>query len=202
MGQVIFKYILYPIYFLLLLTSYIYIKSFFITITIKWYIRWNCWRWGFISVFSWSWIQIILICSRNPCNRHWSRITVLPMTTTVLKHVETLSTQMTFKRVIARNRIRGHVNLVISLLKYLYAKYSHCNFNFTGKTVPLLCTDIIMVALFCFSSVFFHQKRIVFFFFLFLIFSIKIVKSNCKAPFSYICYISNTRHSKLRGLQK
>ena len=87
------------------------------------------------------------------------------MTTTVLKHVETLNTQMTFKRVIARNRIRGHVNLVISLLKYLYAKYSHCNFNFTGKTVPLLCTDIIMVALFCFSSVFFPQKGIVFFFF-------------------------------------
>ena len=195
MGQVIFKYILFPIYFLLLLTSYIYIKSFFITITIKWYICWNCWLWRFLSVFSWSWIQIILICSR-------SRITVLPITTTVLKNIETLSIQMTFKRVIARNRIRGHVNLVISLLKCLYAKYSHCNFNFTGKTVPLLCTDIIMVALFCFSSVFFPQKGIIFFFFLFLIFLIKIVKSKCKAPFSYICYISNTRHSKLRGLQK
>ena len=87
------------------------------------------------------------------------------MTTTVLKHVETLSIQMTFKRVIARNRmIRGHVNLVISLLKYLYAKYSPCNFNFTGKTVPLLSTDINMVALFCFSSVFFPQKGIIFFF--------------------------------------
>ena len=176
MGQVIFKYILYPICFLLLLTSYIYIKSFFITITIKWYIRWNCWRWGFLSVFSWSWIQIILICSRHPCNRHWSRITVLPMTTTVSKHVETLSTQMTFKRVIARNRIRGHVNLVISLLKYLYAKYSHCNFNFTGKTIPLLCTDIIMVALFCFSSVFFLSER-----YHLLFFSIShFLNKNCK----------------------
>ena len=164
MGQVIFKYILYSIYFLLLLTNYIYIKSFFITITIKWYIRWNCWRWGFLSVFSWSWIQIILICSRHPCNRHWSRITVLPMTTTVLKHVETLSIQMTFKRVIGRNRIRGHVNLVISLLKYFYAKYSHCNFNFIGKTVPLLCTDIILVALII-LVVFFSSERSSFFYY-------------------------------------
>ena len=125
-----------------------------------------------------------------------------PLQQTLKQNHRTLSIQMTFKRVIARNRIRGHVNLVISLLKCLYAKYSHCNFNFTGKTVPLLCTDIIMVALFCFPSVFFPQKGIIFFFFLFLIFLIKIVKSKRKAPFSYICYISNTRHSKLRGLQK
>ena len=36
LGQVIFEYILYPIYFLLLPISFIYLKSFFITITIKW----------------------------------------------------------------------------------------------------------------------------------------------------------------------
>ena len=35
MGQLIFEYILYPICFLLLQTSFIYIKSFFITIAIK-----------------------------------------------------------------------------------------------------------------------------------------------------------------------
>ena len=39
LGQVIFEYILYPIYFLLLPTSFIYIKSFFITITIKWHLH-------------------------------------------------------------------------------------------------------------------------------------------------------------------
>ena len=40
LGQVIFRYLLYPIYFLLLPTSFIYIKSFFITITIKWCFCW------------------------------------------------------------------------------------------------------------------------------------------------------------------
>ena len=43
--------ILYPIYFLLLLTSFIYIKSSFITITIKWCFCWYFWWRGFFSVF-------------------------------------------------------------------------------------------------------------------------------------------------------
>ena len=34
-GQVMFEYNLYPIYFLLLLTKMIYVKSFFIAIIIK-----------------------------------------------------------------------------------------------------------------------------------------------------------------------
>ena len=39
-----------------------------------------------------------------------------------------------------------------------------CSFNFTGKTVHFQSTDIIMVALFCFYSVFFPQEGIKFFF--------------------------------------
>ena len=35
LGQVMFEYDLYPIYFPLLLTNFIYIKSFFIAIIIK-----------------------------------------------------------------------------------------------------------------------------------------------------------------------
>ena len=34
-------------------------------------------------VFFWSWVHITLIHSHRPCNRHWSRITVLRTTTTV-----------------------------------------------------------------------------------------------------------------------
>ena len=82
LGQVMFEYILYPIYFLILLTNFIYITSFFITITIKWYFCWYSWWWGFSSVFFWSRIYITLIHSRHPCNRHWSRITVLCTTAT------------------------------------------------------------------------------------------------------------------------
>ena len=91
-------------------------------------------------------------------NRYWSRITMLRTIASVLKHVESRSIQMAFKRVISWNRmIRGHVNLVISLFSYLYSNYSPCNFNFTGKTVPLPSTDIIIVALFCFSFLFFFS---------------------------------------------
>ena len=78
-GQVIIEYILYSIYFLLLPTSFIYIKSFLITKTIKWYI---CWCWGFFLVFFWSWIHLTLIRSHHFCNRHWSRTAVLGTTAT------------------------------------------------------------------------------------------------------------------------
>ena len=44
-GQVMCEYDLYPIYFLLLLTNFIYMKSFFITI-IKWCFCWYCWYEG------------------------------------------------------------------------------------------------------------------------------------------------------------
>ena len=37
------------------------------------------------SVFLWSSIDITLIRSHHPCNRHWSRISVLRTTATVLK---------------------------------------------------------------------------------------------------------------------
>ena len=70
------------------------------------------------SVFSWSWIDITLIRSLHPCNRHWSRISVLRTTATVLKNMfkHVKSIWMAFKRVIAWNRmIRSHVNLVICL---------------------------------------------------------------------------------------
>ena len=63
---------------------------------------------------------ILKLNSGHPCNRHWSRITALCTNTTVLKHVETLSTQMALKPVIAWNRVpRGHVNLVIASVKYI-----------------------------------------------------------------------------------
>ena len=42
--------------------------------------------------------------------------------------------------------------------QYLYLNDSSCNFNFTGKIVPFPSTDIIMVAMFCFSSIFFLRK--------------------------------------------
>ena len=82
-------------------------------ITIKWHI---CWCWGFLSVFSWIWIQITLIRLHHPCYRPWSRITVLCTTASMLKHVETLSIQRDFKGFIAWNRIsKGHINLAICL---------------------------------------------------------------------------------------
>ena len=77
--------------------SFIYIKSFFITINIKLYICWYCWCWGLLSVFSWSWIQFTLIQSHHSCYIHWSSITVIRTAATVLKHVETHSIQMAFK---------------------------------------------------------------------------------------------------------
>ena len=102
----------------LLPTSFIYIKSLFITIIINLCFCWYCWwRWFFL-VFSWScWIFITLIRSHHPCHRHWSKITVLRTTATVLKTLETLSIKMVFKRVIVWKRmIRGLANLV-----YLYS---------------------------------------------------------------------------------
>ena len=54
------------------------------------------------------WIHIILVRSYHPCNKHW-------------KHVEAVSIQMTFKRVIVWNRmIRWHVSLVICLNLIIY----------------------------------------------------------------------------------
>ena len=61
-------------YFILLETSFISIKSFFITNTNK-YFCWYSWWWGFFSVFFRSWFYITLIRLRHPCNRHWRRIT-------------------------------------------------------------------------------------------------------------------------------
>ena len=60
-----------------------------------------------------------------------------------------------------------------------------------------------MVALFCFSSSFFLLKDEKYFAHFFT----KIVKPKCKTRFSkllkgYVCYISDIRHSKLRGFQK
>ena len=133
-------------------------------------------------------------------------MTVLRTTTTVLKHVEILSIQMAFKRVIAWNRmIRGHVNLMISLFWYLYSNYAPCNFNFTGKVVTLQSTGTIMVALFYFPSFFSSENYHLLL--PFAHFFNEIVKPKWKTPFSklikgHICYISNTRHSKLRGLQR
>ena len=45
-----------------------------------------------------------------------------------------------------------------------YLNESLCNFNFYGKAVPFPFADIIMVELLCFSSVFFSQKGVIFFF--------------------------------------
>ena len=112
LGQVIFEYILYPIYFIILLISFFYIRSFFIVITIKWCFCWYSWWWGFFPVFSWSWIRITLIHSRHPSNRHWSKIIGLRTTATAWL----LASKRLLKRNIAWKRmIRGHVNLVICL---------------------------------------------------------------------------------------
>ena len=62
------------------------------------------------------------------------------------------------------------IRFINSFLKlcYLISLFNDfpCNFNFTGKTVLFPSTDIIMVALLCFSSAFFPQKDIFFFFLL------------------------------------
>ena len=56
----------------------------------------------------------------------------------------------------------------------LYSKDSLYNFNFAGKTVPFLYTDITMVVLLCFSSVFLRSERYPFNFFCSPIFWIKL----------------------------
>ena len=65
--------------------KFFYIKSFFITITLKWCLCWYCWWWGFFSVFSGSWFHNTFIHSHHLCNRHKSRIIVLCATATLLK---------------------------------------------------------------------------------------------------------------------
>ena len=156
--------------------SFIYIRSFFITINIKWYICWYSRCWGFLSVFSWSWIQFTLIRSHHTCYRHWSRITVLSTAGTVLKHVETLSFKCYCLKQNDQRLIWWFVSikLIRSFLKfsfsYLDLNYSHCNFNFIRKA-------IIMLALFCFSC-FFPQKSIIFFSFNHSL--NKMVKPKCK----------------------
>ena len=77
LGQVVFEYVLHSMYFLLLPSSFTYIKIFFLAIPIKWCFWWCCWWQEFFSVFFRSWIHIR---SHHPCNRHWSRITVLRTT--------------------------------------------------------------------------------------------------------------------------
>ena len=91
LGEVIFACILNPIYFLLLPTSSFYIKTFFITITIKWYI---CWCWGFLSIFSWSWIHITLVTGIGAESACFARLLQYE------EHVETFSIQMTLKELL------------------------------------------------------------------------------------------------------
>ena len=74
------------------------------------------------------------------------------------------------------------------------------NFNSIWKTFPFWSTDIIIVALFCFSSVFFLRYHLLF---SFAHFFHKIVKPKGKTSFSkmlkdYICYI----FCYMRGFQK
>ena len=92
LGPVIFVNFCIPFMFYYCQQSLIYIKSFFITIAIKWCCWWYCWYcfwwycwWSeFFSVFFWSWIHVTIILSIHPCSSHWSRITVLRTTATVL----------------------------------------------------------------------------------------------------------------------
>ena len=60
-----------------LISFALHIVFIFVTITIKWCFWRYCWWWEFFPVFSWSWIYISLICLNQPCNRQWSRITVV-----------------------------------------------------------------------------------------------------------------------------
>ena len=65
------------------------------------------------------------------------------------------------------------------------------------KLSPLPSTDIIMVTLFCFSSVFFSSERYHFLFFFYHFFN-KMVKPKCKTPFSKFIFaiflISGIQH--------
>ena len=78
-------------------------------------------------------------------------------------------------------------SLLVSI--YLYTNSSPCNFSFTGKKSASTeifffpSTDIIMVALFSYSSFFFPQKGITFFF-SFAHFLNQIVKPRHKTTFS------------------
>ena len=66
-------------------------------------------------------ISITSILSYHPCNRHCCTIFTAITTATVLKHAETLSIQITFKRVIVWNgMIRDHINLMICLTVLIF----------------------------------------------------------------------------------
>ena len=88
------------------------------------------------------------------------------------------------------------IRFINSFLKlcYLISLFNDfpCNFNFTGKTVLFPSTDIIMVALLCFSSAFFSSERYLLLFFAHVFKNI--VKPKCKTTLSkllkdYIRYI-------------
>ena len=126
---------------------------------------------------------------------------------------------MAFKGVIALNTmIQTHVNPV-NFLNYIHQIFfkilflnffpnnSSCNFNFIGKTVPFPSTDIIAVAIICFSSDFFFPQKGVIFSFCELLFK-KFVKLKCKTLFRkityglYLLHLCNIRLSKARAFQK
>ena len=95
----------------------------------------------------------------------------------------------------------------------VHSNVSPYNFNFNGKNVPFPSADVIMVALYYCSSVFFPQKGAILFFSFGHAFN-KIAKPKCKRSFTellkgYICYIFITiiisnisNHSKWRNFQK
>ena len=96
----------------------------------------------------------------------------------------------------------------------VHSNVSPYNFNFNGKNVPFPSADVIMVALYYCSSVFFPQKGAILFFSFGHAFN-KIAKPKCKRSFTellkgYICYIfiitviisSISNYSRLRDFQK
>ena len=88
----------------------------------------------------------------------------------------------------------------ILFFKCLYSNNSPCNFNFTGKAVHFPSIDIIMVALFCFFSVFFFRKYHLLIFF--CQFFNKTVNPKCKIPFSKLLQVFIYYRFLVQGFQK
>ena len=150
-----FEYNLYTFFFYYCWQNVMYIKSFFITIIIKWCFCWYCLMMRVLLSFL---FHITLVRSHRHCNGHWPSNIVLRTSTSVFpKHFETLSIEIPFKQCIAWNRMhKGHVNLVICLnwMHYIFLnifflvsffKWFPSNFKFIGKTVPFPSTDITII---------------------------------------------------------
>ena len=118
LEHVMFEYILYSIYFIVLPTRFIYIKSFFIAINIFffcWYCQWLGWvLFSFLLKLNSHYPHTFTspfqktLKQNHPASHNWYSVK------NMLQPFATVSIQKAFKWVIAWNRmIGGHVNLVV-----------------------------------------------------------------------------------------